>query len=90
MLYDGLKLWVKPYSTVWFSDFLMAMYDDSRWIKNFRMDKATIVEITFMLRDSIAKNNNNYCLIVPLEVRVCTCLYKLAHGANLLTYRILL
>lgn len=82
---DGLRYWVKPHSTVWFSDFLMAMYNDNRWIENFRMDKCSVVEITFWLRDSIAKNDTNYCIAVLVEVRVCACLYKLVHGATLLT-----
>jgi hypothetical protein len=46
---DGLRYWVKPRCTVWFSDFLMAMYDSSRWIENFRMDKRSVAEITFRL-----------------------------------------
>jgi hypothetical protein len=61
------------------------MYDDNRWIENFRMDKASVAEIAFRLRDSISKNDTNYCLAILAEVRVCACLYKLVHGANLLT-----
>ena len=30
---DELRFWVKPRSSVWFSDFLMSMYDDSCWIE---------------------------------------------------------
>ena len=29
---DELRFWMKPQSNMWFSDFLMSMYDDSRWI----------------------------------------------------------
>lgn len=61
------------------------MYGDSRWIENFRMDKAIVAEITFRLSESIAKNDTNYCMVVPVKVRVCAWLYKLAHGASLLT-----
>jgi hypothetical protein len=63
----------------------MAMYNDSRWIENFRMDKATVAEITFRLRESIAKNDTNYRMAVLVEVHICACLYKLAHGESLLT-----
>lgn len=62
----------------------MAMYDDNRWIRNFRMNKATVTEISFKLQGCIAKTDTNYCLAVPVEVRICSYLYKLTHGANLL------
>ena len=82
---DELRFWVKPQSSVWFSDFLTSMYDDSCWIEFFRMGKASVAKICYRLRNSIEKMNTNYHLAVPVEVHICTCLYKLAHGCNLLT-----
>jgi hypothetical protein len=32
---DELRYWVKPRSTVWFGEFLMYAYDDSRWLSQF-------------------------------------------------------
>jgi hypothetical protein len=42
---DELRFWVKPRCTLWFSQFLMSLYDDSRWIEIFRMEKAIVVEL---------------------------------------------
>jgi hypothetical protein len=49
------------------------------------MDKSSVAEICFKLRDAIAKHDTNYRIAVPVEIRVCCCLYKLAHAVNLLT-----
>jgi hypothetical protein len=82
---DELRFWMKPRCTVWFSEFLMSLYDDSRWIEIFRMDKGTVAEMCYRLRAPIEKQNTRYRLAIPVEVRVCCCLYKLAHGATFLS-----
>jgi hypothetical protein len=81
---DELRFWVKPRSMTWFSQFLMSLYDDSRWLEFFHMDKRSVADMCYRLRESIQKQDTHYRLAVPVEVRVCACLYKLAHGANLL------
>jgi hypothetical protein len=82
---DDLRFWVKPHCTLWFSQFLMSLYDDSRWIEIFRMDKGTVAEMRYRLRAPIEKQNTKYRLAVPVEVCVCCCIYKLAHGATFLS-----
>jgi hypothetical protein len=81
---DDLRYWVKLRSTTWFSDFLISLYDDARWIEQFQMDKASIADLCYRLRPQIEKQDTKYRQAVPVEVRVCCCLYKLAHGASLL------
>jgi hypothetical protein len=49
------------------------------------MDKANVAEMCYWLRVPIEKQNTKYPVAVPIEVRVCCCLYKLAHGANFLS-----
>jgi hypothetical protein len=49
------------------------------------MDKSSVAEICYRLRGTIEKYNTNYQLAILVEIRVSCCLYKLAHGANLLT-----
>jgi hypothetical protein len=83
---DNLRYWVKPRSTTWFSEFLMDSYDDERWIEQFRMDKPSVAEICHKLRATIEKNDTNYRLAIPVEIRVFCCLYKLAHAVNMLSY----
>jgi hypothetical protein len=82
---DNLRYWVKPRSTTWFSQFLMSIYDDSRWIEFFRMDKGSVADMCYRMRRQIEKQDTHYRLAVPVEVRVCAALYKLAQGANFLS-----
>jgi hypothetical protein len=46
---DELRYWVKPRCTLWFSQFLMSIYDGSRWIEFFRMGKGTIADMCYRL-----------------------------------------
>jgi hypothetical protein len=81
---DDLRYWVKPHCTLWFSQFLMSLYNDSRWIEFFRMDKGIVASMCYRLRGAIQKQNTKYRLAVLVEVCVCCCLYKLAQGVNFL------
>jgi hypothetical protein len=63
----------------------MSLYEDSRWIEFFIMDKATVADMCYRLRDYIQKRDTHYRLAVPIEVRVCAALYKLAQGTNILS-----
>jgi hypothetical protein len=82
---DELRYWVKPQSTTWFSQFLISLYEDFHWIEFFKMDKATVADMCYRLRDYMQKRDTHYRLAVPVEVRVCAALYKLAQGANILS-----
>jgi hypothetical protein len=82
---DDLRYWIKLRCMLWFSQFLMSLYDDSRWIEIFKMNKATIAEMCYWLRAPIEKQNTKYRLAVLVEVGICCCLYKLVHGANFLS-----
>ena len=64
----------------------MNVYDDKRWIANFRILKATIGEICNNIRHRISKDDTKYRKVVPPEIQVYYCLYKLAHDVNLLHY----
>jgi hypothetical protein len=75
---------VKPRSTTWFSEFLISLYDDSRWIEQFRRDKEGVAQLCSRLRPHIEKQDAKYRQAIPVEVRVCCCLYKLAHAPSLL------
>jgi hypothetical protein len=81
---DDLRYWVKPRCTLWFSQFLMSLYEDSRWIEFFRMDKGSVATMCYRVWGAIEKQNTKYRLAIPVEVRVCCTLYKLAQGANFL------
>lgn len=80
---DDLRYWVKPRSTTWFNEFLVNVYDDRRWIQMFRMSKASIAELCNALRPVIQKQETKFRVAIPVEVRVCCAIYKLAQGANI-------
>ena len=41
------------------------------------MEKAGVIKICYRLRDSIEKINSNYCLVVLIEVHICTCFVQI-------------
>ena len=43
------------------------------------------MDICYCIRTLIQKQDTNYCYCIPIEVRICCCLYKLGHGCNLLS-----
>jgi hypothetical protein len=68
---DDLRYWVKSRCTLWFSQFLMSIYDDSRWVEFFRMGKGAVANMCYRLRGAIENHDTKYRLAVPVEVRVC-------------------
>jgi hypothetical protein len=81
---DELRYWVKPRSMVWFMDFLMQQYDNSRWIAHFRMHKDTVLDLCRQLKPYVGKEDTRYHPAVPIHIRVCCALYKFAHGCTIL------
>lgn len=79
-----LGWWVLPRSTTWFSRFVMYEFDDERWIKNFRMPKGVVLCFVAVLSPHVQKQDTRYRRVVPVVVRVCCTLYKLAQGASLI------
>ena len=57
---DELRYWVKPRSTTWFSGFLISLYDDSRWIEYFQIDKEGVPELCSRLCLHIQKEDTKY------------------------------
>jgi hypothetical protein len=84
-LSEELKWWVKPGSTAWFSDFLVRQYDRERWIHHFRMLKESAFDLCNALWPHIERKDTRYRCAIPVEIRVTTALYKLAHGVDILT-----
>jgi hypothetical protein len=50
------------------------------------MSKNTLFNITNCLKLAFQKQNTMYCKVVPTMVCVCFAIYKVAKGANFLTY----
>lgn len=84
LLDQELGWWVMPRSTSWFSRFVLQEYDDSWWLENFRMTKASVFSLTNLLRRHIERQDTHYRLAIPPIVRVACTLFKLCQGASLL------
>ena len=84
LLDQELGWWVMPRSTSWFSRFVLQEYDDSRWLENFRMTKASVFSLTNLLQRHIERQDTHYRLAIPPIVRVAYTLFKLCQGASLL------
>ena len=83
LLPDDLGFWVKPQSTTWFSRFLMAEYDDRRWLEMFRMTKASVFALVDLLAPHVRRKDTKYRVAIPVVIRVAYTLFKLTHGASL-------
>jgi hypothetical protein len=52
--------WVLFRSSAWFSQFLMYEYDDTRWVKNFRMTKDSIFRMADILSPFVQKQDTSF------------------------------
>jgi hypothetical protein len=50
---DDLGFWTKPWSTTWFSHFLLEQYDDRRWVQMFWMTKPAVFALADLLRPHV-------------------------------------
>ena len=83
VLPDDLGFWVKPRSTTWFSRFLMAEYDDRRWLEMFRMTKRSVFALSDLLAPHVRRKDTKYRVVIPVLIRIACTLFKLTHGASL-------
>ena len=60
LLDEDLGFWVKPRSKVWFSIFVMTVYDDERWVANFRLTKDALFGLSDILMPHIIKRNTKF------------------------------
>jgi hypothetical protein len=80
---EDFGFWVKPRSMAWFTRFVMDQFDDDRWVQHFRMTKGAVMTLSEMLAPHIRWQNTKYRLAIPVIVRICCTLFKLAQGASL-------
>ena len=83
LLDEDLGFWVKPRSKVWFSIFVMTVYDDERWVANFRLTKDALFRLSDVLMPYIIKQNTKFREAIPVKIRVATAIFKLVQGSNL-------
>lgn len=83
LLDEDLGFWVKPRSKVWFSIFVMTVYDDERWVANFRLTKDALFRLSDVLMPYIIKQNTKFREAIPVKIRVAAAIFKLVQGSNL-------
>ena len=83
LLPNDLGFLVKPRSTTWFSQFLMAEYDDRRWLEMFRMTKGSIFALADLLAPHVRRKDTKYRVAIPMAIRVACILFELTHQASL-------
>jgi hypothetical protein len=80
---EDLGFWVRPRSTTWFSRFVVEEFEDDRWIQCFQTTKRAVFSLAEMLRPQIQRRDTRYRLAIPVLVRVCCTLFKLAQGCSI-------
>ncbi|KAJ7332274.1 hypothetical protein JRQ81_014454 [Phrynocephalus forsythii] len=70
--------WSYPGRSPWFHDTVLQYWDDLEWIKNFRMTRQTLFEISETLRPFLMRKDTVMRSAVPVEERVAIGIYFLA------------
>ncbi|KAJ7341534.1 hypothetical protein JRQ81_005746 [Phrynocephalus forsythii] len=70
--------WSYPGRSPWFHETVVQYLDDLEWIKNFRMTRQTLFEISETLRPFLMRKDTVMCSAVPVEERVAIGVYFLA------------
>lgn len=79
------RIWRKIRSTSWWDDIVLRHFEDVDWIRNFRVDKSTFLEICDLVRDGLSPNPAYVGTRQPISVekQVGISLYKLASCCEL-------
>lgn len=79
------SVWMKQRSAHWYEQIVMGKFTDQEWIKNFRMNRDTFLEICELVRNDLEPKPSSFQPRKPLsvEIKVCTAIYKLASCAEM-------
>uniref|UniRef100_A0A8C0HBY2 DDE Tnp4 domain-containing protein n=1 Tax=Chelonoidis abingdonii TaxID=106734 RepID=A0A8C0HBY2_CHEAB len=72
------RIWARETSTDWWDRIVLTVWDDSQWLRNFRMRKSTFLELCDMLSPALKRRNTNMRAALTVEKRVAIALWKLA------------
>lgn len=79
------RWWVYPRSRDWWDSFVMEIWDDERWVQNFRMGRSTLFDLVETLRPRIERQRTTMRKPVATEKRVAMTVWWLA---NVVCYRV--
>uniref|UniRef100_A0A8C3FBM1 Putative nuclease HARBI1 n=1 Tax=Chrysemys picta bellii TaxID=8478 RepID=A0A8C3FBM1_CHRPI len=72
------RFWARETSTDWWDRIVLQVWDDSQWLRNFRMRKGTFVELCDLLSPALKRQNTKMRAALTVEKRVVIALWKLA------------
>ncbi|CAM4633656.1 unnamed protein product, partial [Lepidochelys olivacea] len=72
------RFWARETSTDWWDRIVLQVWDDSQWLRNFRMRKGTFMELCDLLSPALRRMNTKMRAALTVEKRVAIALWKLA------------
>ncbi|XP_073164825.1 probable tubulin polyglutamylase TTLL9 isoform X6 [Lepidochelys kempii] len=72
------RFWARETSTDWWDRIVLQVWDDSQWLRNFRMRKGTFMELCDLLSPALKRMNTRMRAALTVEKRVAIALWKLA------------
>ncbi|XP_060540894.1 uncharacterized protein LOC117658435 [Pantherophis guttatus] len=72
------RFWARPRSTEWWDRTVLETWDDSEWLQNFRMCKATFLDLCARLSPALQRQKTRMRIPLSVEKRVAIAIWKLA------------
>ncbi|CAM4559028.1 unnamed protein product [Lepidochelys olivacea] len=72
------RFWAQETSTDWWDHIVLQVWDDSQWLRNFRMRKGTFMELCDLLSPALKRKNTKMRAPLTVEKQVAIALWKLA------------
>ncbi|CAM5074464.1 unnamed protein product [Natator depressus] len=72
------RFWARQTSTAWWDRIVLQVWDDSQWLQNFLMHKATFLELCELLSPTLKRRNTKMRAALTVEKQVAIALWKLA------------
>uniref|UniRef100_A0A8C3H697 DDE Tnp4 domain-containing protein n=1 Tax=Chrysemys picta bellii TaxID=8478 RepID=A0A8C3H697_CHRPI len=76
--FRSVALWVAIPHRDWWDRIVLQVWDDSQWLRNFRMRKGTFMELGDLLFPALKRQNTKMRAALTVEKRVVIALWKLA------------
>ncbi|XP_065435901.1 uncharacterized protein LOC135979501 isoform X1 [Chrysemys picta bellii] len=77
---DGVerRFWARETSTDWWDRIVLQIWDESQWLRNFRMRKGTFLELCELLSPALKRKDTRMRAALTVQKRVAIALWKLA------------
>uniref|UniRef100_A0A8C3FIS8 DDE Tnp4 domain-containing protein n=1 Tax=Chrysemys picta bellii TaxID=8478 RepID=A0A8C3FIS8_CHRPI len=72
------RFWARETSTEWWDRIVLQVWDESQWLRNFRMQKGTFLELCELLSPALKRNDTWMRAALTVQKRVAIALWKLA------------